>query len=118
MTANPYDTRDDSPQYYWGNSNSNSKTFDMPAFHCRDEKCTDVRITVSIVATDVYLTVSDRGKGFDSELSSGDRAVGEDSTGLGPILVRGLMDEVTVRSSADGTTVRLAKHLRASAPGG
>ena len=73
----------------------------------------DLTITVSILATDLYLTVSDRGTGFDSELLADDQTVaGEDAAGLGLTLVRGLMDEVTLRSSAEGTIIRLVKHLR------
>ena len=78
----------------------------------------DLTITVSILADDVYLTVSDRGKGFDSELLAGGQTVdGEEAAGLGLALVRGLMDEVTLKSGAEGTIIRLVKHLRGSALG-
>jgi serine/threonine-protein kinase RsbW len=78
----------------------------------------DLTITLSILAKDVYLTVSDRGKGFESALLAGGQTPDrEDGAGLGLALVRGLMDDVTLESSAEGTIIRLVKHLRGSAVG-
>lgn len=71
-----------------------------------------ITVTVSILNRDVYLTVSDRGEGFDSKSLDGAFAVGPASAqGLGLTLVRGLMSEVDLDSSDEGTTVRMVKRL-------
>jgi anti-sigma regulatory factor (Ser/Thr protein kinase) len=71
-----------------------------------------ITVTVSILNRDVYLTVSDRGEGFDSTSLDGAFAVGPESAeGLGLTLVRGLMSEVDLDSSDEGTTVRMVKRL-------
>lgn len=76
------------------------------------QKDGDLTIMVSIVADDLYLTVSDRGQGFDAELPAGGKTVGAlEAAGLGLTLVRALMDEVTVKSGSEGTSIRLVKHL-------
>lgn len=78
----------------------------------------DLTVTVSMLASDVYLTVSDRGRGFDSAILGEPATRSAETTGgLGLTLVRGLMDEVTVVSSAEGTSIRLVKHLRGAALG-
>lgn len=76
----------------------------------------DLTVTLSMLASDVYLTVADRGRGFDSAIPGEQAARSPETTGgLGLTLVRGLMDEVTVASSAEGTSIRLVKHLRGAA---
>ncbi|MGO8684273.1 MAG: ATP-binding protein [Thermoleophilia bacterium] len=78
----------------------------------------DLTVTLSMLARDVYLTVSDRGRGFDSAiLGKYETRSTETTGGLGLTLVRGLMDEVTVASSAEGTSIRLVKHLRGATLG-
>jgi len=73
----------------------------------------DITVTLSTVAADVYLTVSDdAGRPTDEPLAGGDEDA--DAEVFGSALVRGLMDEVTLRSSVEGTIVRLVKHLGGS----
>jgi anti-sigma regulatory factor (Ser/Thr protein kinase) len=73
----------------------------------------EITITLSTVGLDIYLTVSDSGTGLhDERLADKQTDIGDDTTDLGLLLVRGLMDEVTLRSTAEGTVIRLVKHLR------
>lgn len=76
----------------------------------------DITVTLSTVAADVYLTVSDDAeRPKDEHLTGGDEAA--EAQAFGSALVRGLMDEVTLHSSAEGTIIRLVKHLAGSATG-
>lgn len=75
-----------------------------------EQRGTDITVTLSTVASDIYLTVSDDAeRPSDEPLASGDE--GAAAQAFGSALVRGLMDEVTLRSSAEGTIIRLVKHL-------
>ena len=77
---------------------------------------TDITVTLSTVSADVYLTVSDDAERLSDEpLVGGDEDA--DAEAFGFALVRGLMDEVTLRSSAEGTIIRLVKHLGGSPSG-
>lgn len=79
-----------------------------------EQRGNDITVTLSTVAADVYLTVSDDAERLsDEHLTGGDEAA--DAAAFGSALVRGLMDEVTLRSSAEGTIIRLVKHLGGSA---
>ncbi len=77
----------------------------------------EITITLSIVDSDVYLTVSDGGTDLDARRMQNGQSDAEDGAHLGLLLVRGLMDGVTRQSSAEGTIIRLVKHLRGSAAG-
>jgi anti-sigma regulatory factor (Ser/Thr protein kinase) len=72
----------------------------------------DLTIMVSILADSLYLTVSDRGQGFATELLAGRETVGAaEAAGLGLTLVHALMDEVTLNSGGEGTSIRLVKQF-------
>jgi anti-sigma regulatory factor (Ser/Thr protein kinase) len=77
----------------------------------------EITITLSSVDSDVYLTVSDGAVDLDAERMQNGQSDAEDTAHLGLLLVRGLMDGVTQQSSAEGTIIRLVKHLRGSAGG-
>jgi anti-sigma regulatory factor (Ser/Thr protein kinase) len=73
----------------------------------------EITIMLSIVEPDIYLTVSDSRVGLNDErLADEQIEIGDDASDLGLLLVRGLMDEVALRSTAEGTVIRLVKHLR------
>ena len=74
----------------------------------------DITVTLSTVARDVYLTVSDYAERRSAETLAADDEAAE-AKAFGSALLRGLMDEVTLRSSAEGTIIRLVKHLGGSA---
>ncbi len=76
----------------------------------------DITVTLSTVARDVYLTVSDDAERRSAETLAADDEAAE-AKAFGSALLRGLMDEVTLRSSAEGTIIRLVKHLGGSATG-
>jgi serine/threonine-protein kinase RsbW len=79
-----------------------------------EQRGAHITVTLSTVAEDVYLTVSDDAeRPKDEHLTGGDEAA--EAQGFGSALVRGLMDEVTLHSSAEGTIIRLVKHLGGSA---
>ena len=81
-----------------------------------EQRGTDITVTLSTVSADVYLTVSDDAERLSDEpLVGGDEDA--DAEAFGFALVRGLMDEVTLRSSAEGTIIRLVKHLGGSPSG-
>jgi anti-sigma regulatory factor (Ser/Thr protein kinase) len=68
-----------------------------------------VRVTLSIFRDRVYLTVSDRGRGFDRRSICVDA---DNAEGLGLILLHALMDEVSLHSTEHGTSIRLVKRIR------
>lgn len=75
---------------------------------------TTVVVTMSIVGRDVYLTVTERDKSLarhESEPFDTDSDP-ELASSLGLTLMQGLMDQVDLYDSDDGTTVRLVKRLR------
>ncbi len=76
-----------------------------------------VVVTLSIVGHDVYVRVSDRDA-ISTDARSGDGRGDEadPAESLGLTLMHGLMDEVDLNETADGTTVRLVKRLRLSDP--
>jgi anti-sigma regulatory factor (Ser/Thr protein kinase) len=79
-----------------------------------EQRGAHITVTLSTVAADVYLTVSDDAeRRSDERLADGVEAA--EAEAFGSALVRGLMDEVTLMSSAEGTIIRLVKHLGASA---
>ncbi len=79
-----------------------------------EQRSAEITVTLSTVAADVYLTVSDdTQRPRDEHLTGGDEAA--EAQAFGSALVRGLMDEVTLHSSAEGTIIRLVKHLAGSA---
>ena len=76
----------------------------------------DITVTLSTVARDVYLAVSDdAGRRNDETLAGDDEAA--EAQAFGSALLGGLMDEVTLRSSGEGPIIRLVKHLGGSATG-
>ena len=78
----------------------------------------EITITLSSVDSDVYLTVSDGDSHLDAKRMEDPQShAEEDSAHLGLLLMRGLMDGVTRQSSAEGTIMRLVKHLRGSSAG-
>jgi anti-sigma regulatory factor (Ser/Thr protein kinase) len=81
-----------------------------------EQRGADITVTLSTVSADVYLTVSDGAERRDKEPLAGDDEAAE-TEAFGSILVRGLMDEVTLQSSAEGTIIRLVKHLGSPASG-
>ena len=81
-----------------------------------EQRGADITVTLSTVAGDVYLTVSDDAeRRRDEALAADDEAA--EAQAFGSALLGGLMDEVTLRSSAEGTIIRLVKHLGGSATG-
>lgn len=73
---------------------------------------TTVTVTVSIVGRDVYLRVTDRERGTEHEIEcESTQEPSVDST-LGLALMQGLMDEVALHCTEEGTTVRLVKRVR------
>ncbi len=67
-----------------------------------------VRVTLSVFESRVYLTISDRGRGFDEEQV---RVDADNGQGLGLTLLHGLMDEVLLDSTEQGTSIRLVKRI-------
>ena len=76
----------------------------------------DITVTLSTVAADVYLTVSDDAERRSDETLAADDE-GAEAQAFGSAILGGLMDEVTLRSSAEGTIIRLVKHLGGGATG-
>lgn len=81
-----------------------------------EERSADITVTLSTVAADVYLTVSDDAERRSYETLAADDEAAEAQV-FGSALLRGLMDKVTLRSSGEGTIIRLVKHLGGSATG-
>lgn len=81
-----------------------------------EERGADITVTLSTVAADVYLTVSDDAERRNDEIVAADGEAA-DAQALGSALLGGLTDEVTLRSSAEGTIIRLVKHLGGGATG-
>jgi anti-sigma regulatory factor (Ser/Thr protein kinase) len=79
---------------------------------------TTVTVTMSIVGNDVYLRVTDREKVAAKPLEDADRESEPAlASSLGLTLMQGLMDEVALHETDEGTTVRLVKRLRLPAEG-
>ena len=76
----------------------------------------DITVTLSTVAADIYVTVSDDAERRSDETLAGDDEAAE-AQAFGSALLRGLTDEVTLRSSVEGTIVRLVKYLGGSPTG-
>ncbi len=78
---------------------------------------TTVVVTISIVGRDVYLRVTDRDRtGPPPTKTDEEDTDREEAETLGLTLMHGLMDEVDLHHTADGTTVRLVKRLRLPLP--
>lgn len=75
---------------------------------------TTVVVTISIVGRDVYVRVTDRERppGHREPGRTDEGVEPEEAESLGLTLMHGLMDEVDLHHTAEGTTVRLVKRLR------
>ena len=74
---------------------------------------TTVTVTMSIVGRDVYLRVTDREKAVAKPVGDADwESEPALASSLGLTLMQGLMDEVALHETDEGTTVRLVKRLR------
>jgi anti-sigma regulatory factor (Ser/Thr protein kinase) len=68
---------------------------------------------MSIVGRDVYLRVTDREKAVAKPVGDADwESEPALASSLGLTLMQGLMDEVALHETDEGTTVRLVKRLR------
>jgi anti-sigma regulatory factor (Ser/Thr protein kinase) len=77
---------------------------------------TTVTVTMSIVGRDVYLRVTDREKATSRPVEDTDwESEPAVASSLGLTLMQGLMDEVALHETDEGTTVRLVKRLRLTA---
>ncbi|MFB3881033.1 MAG: ATP-binding protein [Armatimonadota bacterium] len=80
--------------------------------HVADESCQDVLVRFSLCDESLTIEVIDRGQGFDAECVRRLEAGGDwdDPRGFGLLVIRQLMDEVTIECDpVTGTCVRMVK---------
>jgi anti-sigma regulatory factor (Ser/Thr protein kinase) len=83
--------------------------------HVPDESCNEILVRFSIDPTQLMVEVVDRGQGFDPESAAAADGEGkqgwDDPGGLGLVVIRGVMDDVTIEcDEATGTCVRMVKY--------
>ncbi|HUU54005.1 MAG TPA: ATP-binding protein [Armatimonadota bacterium] len=83
--------------------------------HVCDEESNEIIVRFSIDPTQLQVEVLDRGQGFDpqgaAKVGSGSIDDWDDPGGLGLVVIREVMDELTVECDpTSGTCVRMVKH--------